>query len=148
MNNKNQKHPPRIKYSFLLLISLAFSNIANANMLDKLYNQKNIYCNSIIEDRVKKIRLMQRSEKKQGLYIPNKNFILDEDSAICIKKIKNVCGVSHSGGNIQCITAPCPGPPAKFHLKDYKTSCIACRNSKINSIFATSCDQVERKIKK
>ena len=33
---------------------LGFSNMVNANMLDYLYNQKSINCNSIIEDRVKK----------------------------------------------------------------------------------------------
>lgn len=139
------KHLPRIKFSSPLFIFLISFNIVNANVLDNLYHQKNIYCNSIIEDRVKIIRLMQRNEQNQGFYIPNKNYVLDKDLAVCINEIENVCGVSHSGGNIQCVTAPCPGPPVRFHLKDYKTSCAACRNSRITSIFLTSCDQVEHK---
>ena len=91
---------------------------------------------------------MQRGEQNRGFYNPNKNYVLDEGSVTCVNEIENICGVSHSGGNTQCITAPCPGPPVRFHLKDYKTSCAACRNSRITSIFVTSCDQVERKSKR
>jgi len=139
------KYLSRFKCSFFLLGLFSFSNIANANILDNLYNQKSFNCNDIIQDRVKKIRILQRSEQSQAFYVPNKNYILNESDIVCKNKMENVCGLSTSGGTIQCVRASCPGSPVGFHLKDYKTSCAACRNSRINAIFSIPCDQVERK---